>query len=224
MKPIDNIEPPAPERREAPLKKSKSAILIIDMQNMECGNHLRQNAEVIGSPESKKKHYFTTLNRTVIPNIRWLIDTARHNHVEVIYTVIESLTIDGRDRSLDYKISGLHAPKGSWEAQVIDELTPQANEIVIPKTSCSVFNSTNIHYVLRNLDIEQLVVAGVVSEQCVESAIRDAADLGYLVTMVTDACATYSEEQQQSTIDRMVGHYARGMTTVALIDEIKDLS
>lgn len=220
MKPIENIKAPNPGKREIPLTKSKSALLIVDMQNMECGKHLRDNAESPGSPESRKKYYFSTLDKKVIPNIERLINAARHNHVEVIYTVIESLTIDGRDRSLDYKISGLHAPKGSWEAQVIDELTPETNEIVIPKTSSSVFNSTNIHYVLRNIGIEQIAIVGIVSEQCVESAIRDAADLGYLVTMVTDACATHTEEQQKSTIERMVGHYARGISTAELMIEL----
>lgn len=222
MKHIENIKAPNPDKREMPLTKSKAALLIVDMQNMECGKHLRDNAECPGSPESKKKYYFSTLDKTVIPNIERLIDAARQNQVEVIYTVIESLTIDGRDRSLDYKISGLHAPKGSWEAQVIDELAPETNEIVIPKTSSSVFNSTNIHYVLRNIGIEQIAIVGIVSEQCVESAIRDAADLGYLVTMVTDACATYTEEQHQSTIGRMVGHYARGISTAALMDELRN--
>lgn len=38
--------------------------------------------------------------------------------VEVLYTVIQSLTADGRDRSLDYKLSGFHVPPGSWDAQV----------------------------------------------------------------------------------------------------------
>jgi len=59
----------------------------------------------------------------------------------VLYTVIENLTRDGRDRSLDYKISGFHVPKGSWDARVIDEIAPGEDEIVLPKTSSSVFIS-----------------------------------------------------------------------------------
>ena len=63
------------------------------------------------------------------------------------------------------------------------------SDILIPKTSCSVFNSTNIAYVLRNLQIEQIVLVGQLTDQCVESAVRDAADLGFFVTVVDDACA-----------------------------------
>ena len=51
--------------------------------------------------------------------------------------------------------------------------------------------STNIDYVLRNLGVKQLVISGLITDQCVESAIRDACDLGYLVTQGRDACLTY---------------------------------
>ena len=54
--------------------------------------------------------------------------------IEVMYTTIESLTKDGRDRSLDYKITGFHVPKGSWDGKVIDEIAPGDDEIVLPKT------------------------------------------------------------------------------------------
>jgi nicotinamidase-related amidase len=68
--------------------------------------------------------------------------------IEVTYTLFENMTADGRDRSLDYKITGFHVPKGSVDAQVLDALAPSADEIIIPKTSSSVFISTNIDYVL----------------------------------------------------------------------------
>ena len=50
------------------------------------------------------------------------VEEVTQTWIEAIFTTIESLTLDGRDRSLDYKISGIFAAKGSWQAQVIDEL------------------------------------------------------------------------------------------------------
>ena len=76
---------------------------------------------------------------------------------------------------------------------MIDAIAPGEDEIVIPKTSSSVFVSTNIDYVLRNLGTRYLILSGVVTDQCIESAVRDACDLGYLVTVVTDACTTMSQ-------------------------------
>ena len=81
---------------------------------------------------------------------------------------------------------------GAADARVIDALEPTANEIVLPKTSSGVFNSTAIDYVLRNLGTRHLIVCGVVTDQCVDMAVRDAADRGYLVTLVEDACATHT--------------------------------
>ena len=103
--------------------------------------------------------------------------------VEVMYTLIRNLTKDGRDRSLDYKITGFSVPPGSWDGEVIDAIKPLDDEIVIPKTVSNVFCSTNIDYILRNLGTQYLVISGVVTDQCVEGAVRDACDLGYLVTL-----------------------------------------
>jgi nicotinamidase-related amidase len=66
---------------------------------------------------------------------------ARAARIEVLYTLIESLTKDGRDRSLDHKLSDIHIPKGHPDARVIDDIAPVEDEIVLPKTSSGVFNS-----------------------------------------------------------------------------------
>ena len=141
--------------------------------------------------------------------------------MEVIFTVIESLTRDGRDRSLDHKISGIQVPKGSPGAQVIAQVAPKSDEIVIPKTASGIFNSTNVDYVLRNLGIEYLVIYGIVTDQCVELAIRDAADRGFLVTRIEDCCAAYTPEDHAKSIGSMRGHYCRTRSTDEMIAEIE---
>jgi ureidoacrylate peracid hydrolase len=145
---------------------------------------------------------------------------ARNAGVEVMYTTIESLTRDGRDRSLDYKITGFNVPKGSWDGKVIDQILPREDEIIFPKSSSSVFVSTHIDYVLRNLGVKQLVISGLITDQCVESAVRDACDLGYLVTQVTDACLTYSQARHDNSINTIRG-YCRQVTTEELVAELK---
>jgi ureidoacrylate peracid hydrolase len=82
-----------------------------------------------------------------------------------------------------------------------------------------VFISTHIDYILRNLGVRQLVISGLITDQCVESAIRDACDLGYLVTQVTDACLTYSQERHDNSL-RTIKGYCRQMTTDQLIAEL----
>jgi ureidoacrylate peracid hydrolase len=72
---------------------------------------------------------------------------------------------------------------------VLEEIASAEDEMIFRKTSSSVFVSTNIDYVLRNLGVRSLIVAAMMTDQCVESAVRDACDLGYLVTLVTDAAS-----------------------------------
>jgi nicotinamidase-related amidase len=133
--------------------------------------------------------------------------------------VIESLTQDGRDRSLDHKLSDMHVPKGSRLAQVIAEVAPVGDEIVLPKTSSGVFNSTNIDYVLRNLGVEYLIVAGVFTDQCVDMAVRDAADRGYMVTLIEDGCAGSTMEKHAHAL-RAFGGYCRIRTADQVVAEI----
>jgi ureidoacrylate peracid hydrolase len=206
--------------REIPLVPRDSALLFIDVQNFAAK---RQGTEFKDIPEAefqaKYGWYFEALKTRVVPNMQRLQAAFRKANIEVMYTTIESLTKDGRDRSLDYKITGFNVPKGSWDGKVIDELAPGDDEICLPKSSSSVFVSTHIDYILRNLGVKQLVLSGIVTDQCVESAIRDACDLGYLVTQVTDACATYSQERHDNSL-RAIKGYCRQRTTDQVIAEL----
>ncbi|MCC5999689.1 MAG: cysteine hydrolase [Pararhodobacter sp.] len=206
--------------REVPLVPALSALLFIDVQNFSVR---REGGEFAGhTPEEIEDRYgafFRHLETEAIPAMQRLQAAFRRASIEVMYTTIESLTLDGRDRSLDYKVTGFHVPRGSWDGKVIDEIAPAEDEIVLPKSSSSVFVSTHIDYILRNLGVKQLVLAGLLTDQCVESAVRDACDLGYLVTLVTDACASITQERHENSL-RTIKGYCRQITTDALIREI----
>ncbi|MCY4050431.1 MAG: cysteine hydrolase [Gammaproteobacteria bacterium] len=206
--------------RNLPIVASESALLFIDVQNYCAHRHGAEFADLSPLEFNQYEWFFDSLVSHVVPNMQRLQESFRSVGIEVIYTTIESLTQDGRDRSLDYKITGFNVPKGSWDGRVIDQLKPSDDEIWLPKTSSSVFVSTNIDYVLRNLNIRQLVISGLVTDQCVESAVRDACDLGYLVTLVTDACTTYSQERHDHSLSAIKG-YCRQLTTDELLSEIQ---
>ena len=207
--------------REIPLVPDQSALLFIDVQNY-CAR--RDGGEFKDwrqdELEAKCGYYFERLERTAIPNMQRLQAGCREAGIEVMYTTIESLTKDGRDMSLDYKITGFHVPRGSWDGKVIDAIKPGDDEICLPKSSSSVFVSTHIDYILRNLGIRQLVISGLITDQCVESAVRDACDLGYLVTLVSDACATYSEDRHDHSLDEIKG-YCRQRRTDEVLAELE---
>jgi ureidoacrylate peracid hydrolase len=202
--------------REVPIDLAHAALLFIDVQNYSA--HADATA-----PAAHDDYFRRVLAETAVPNMQRLQAACRRAGIEVLYTVIENLTRDGRDRSLDHKISGIDVPKGSWGAQVLDAIKPAADEIIIPKTSSSVFISTNIDYVLRNLGVRSLIIAGLLTDQCVDSAVRDACDLGYLVTLVADACATHSEQRHCWSLRNNRG-YCRQIATAALVAEIAALA
>lgn len=195
--------------RVRPFDAKRTCLLLVDTQN-----------DVLNAEVAKRLPSFDKQARNVVlPNLVRLIEAFRNAGAEVMYTVIENLTKDGRDRSLDYKLSGFFVAKGSWEAQVLDGLAPGDDDIVLPKTSSGVFNSTNLEYLLRNIGIDTLVVTGFLTDQCVDHTIRDAADRGFYPVCISDACATHSQKRHENALEAF-GGYCRTMTTAEMLAEI----
>ena len=210
--------------REVEIEPERAALLLIDVQNYNCTRSGGEYAHLSeAQSEQRYGEFFRTLKERALPNMVQLQLECRSAGIEVLHTVIESLTQDGRDRSLDYKITGFNVPKGSLDAKVIDELAPRGDEMLFPKTSSSVFISTNIDYVLRNLGTRYLIIAGCLTDQCVDSAVRDACDLGYLVTVPTDAVVTQSQERHDWSLRNNRG-YCRQRTTREVLEEIGRLT
>ncbi|WP_309083920.1 isochorismatase family cysteine hydrolase [Chelativorans sp.] len=192
--------------RVLPLLADRLGLLVIDVQNWVMDEKNRQ----------PRPEFYEDAHSTVIPNIRRLIEAARGHGVEVIYTVMENFTEDGRDRSLDYKLSNFFIPKGSWDAKVVDEIRPEPDEMVIPKTSSSLFNSTNFEYLIRNIGLDTIAVTGFLTDQCVDHTIRDGADRGFHMICVSDACATDTRLRHQAALNAFKG-YCRMETTDSLL-------
>src|SRR5271168_4599210 len=213
-----------PTSREIEIDPKHTTLLFVDVQKYNCTWEGAEYAHLSAAErEAQYAYFFRTFRESALPNMVRLQAACRRAGIEVTYTVIESLTADGRDRSLDYKITGFNVPKGSPDAKMVKELTPTADEILFPKTSSSVFISTNIDYVLRNLGTRYLIIAGCLTDQCVDSAVRDACDLGYLVTVPTDACLTLSAERHEWSLRNNRG-YCRQRTTQQVVDEIARLT
>ncbi len=200
--------------RQRAVEPDKTALLVIDLQKGE------YSADKLANVDPGHRYLLERIRDVVIPNGQKLLAACRAAGVEVVYTVVECLTLDGRDRSLDYKVSGIFFAKGSKDAEVLDELKPLDNEIIIPKTSSSLFNSTNFEYVLRNLGIEYVMVMGIVTDQCVETAVRDGCDRGFLMTLIDDACATFSDQRQKESLIGFKG-YCRTRTTDQVVEELR---
>lgn len=176
-----------------------TALLVIDFQNF-----VLDPARHRPRPE-----FYLRVETTVLPNLRRLLDAARAAGVEVVYTVMENLTRDGRDRSLDYKLSGFDIPRGSHDARVAAAVAPDPDEIVLPKTSASLFNSTNFDYLMHNMGIRTIVCTGFLTDQCVEQTMKGGASRGYHMICVTDACAANTDARHERALARLAGFGAQ---------------
>ncbi|HBY96775.1 MAG: cysteine hydrolase [Ardenticatenaceae bacterium] len=191
-----------------------TALLVTDMQYLDAHPDygLCRRMRDAGADLS----YYNHRLQLATANIARLLAAFRARHMEVIYSRIESLTSDGRDRSLAHKTAGIHAPPGSRESMILEAITPADGEIVLSKTASSVFVGTIIDYVLRNIGISVLVVTGVVTSGCVEAAVRDAFDRNYKIVLVEDACADLVQAFHETAID-VLRLAAMVTTTKALI-------
>jgi len=132
------------------------------------------------------------MNNIVIPNTCALVDLFRRNRIERLFARIACLKEDGRDRSLSQKKPGwnyLLMPKNSEESQFVPELTPRNDEIVLCKTTDSALTGTNLRLILHNMNIRNIVLAGIFTDQCVSSTVRSLADESFNVVVVEDCCA-----------------------------------
>lgn len=205
------------------LQLHRVALMVIDVQYLDAapGYGVFANVQKSGVPVEAQEYYFKRLDHVVLPNIGRLQNTFRDLKLEVIHTRIQSMTKDGRDRSVGHKRLHLHAAPGSKEAEFLPEVAPKGDEIIINKTASGVFNATNAEFILRNMGIDSLYICGVYTNECVSTTVRDACDRGFNTTLINDGCATVTPDLHNATIATIKDRYARVLTADEVIKEIK---
>jgi nicotinamidase-related amidase len=209
---------PIPEVKPTP---GDTALIVIDMQYVDAHPDygLIKMAKERGNGEIFT-HFLQRLP-TVIQNIQRLQKVCRENKIEVMFVKIQSYTQDGRDFSPSYRIKGMKCPPGSKEAEILEEIKPVGDEIVLNKLSTSAFTSTAIDQILRYLGITKLLVTGVNTNYCIETFIRDGYDRGYEVVLVEDGCATVVEKHHQMTCEEIDDIFCKVRSTVQVIQAIQ---
>jgi nicotinamidase-related amidase len=162
-----------------------------------------------------RQPFYDRMRQIVIPNIATLIADCRRLGVEVIYARIACLKLDGRDRSLSQKKPGFNyllLPKNREDGQIVPELAPQGDEIVVTKTTDSALTGTNLRLLLRNMDIKNVICAGIFTDQCVSSTVRSLADESFGVVVVDDCCAAATMELHRNELETINMIYCHVMT------------
>ena len=162
----------------------------------------------------------------ILPNVRRLQDAFRDAGQEVVHVRVAYRTRDGRDAGLAYmpaaELEG--DERDERDDEFLPEVAPQGDEMVFSKRSASVFSTTEIDDIMRRMGIDHLVFTGIVTDGCVELSARDAADRGYRVTLVSDACSASTPEAHEDALDRMTdGSFVAARTTDEVAAEVSSL-
>ncbi|WP_181706513.1 cysteine hydrolase family protein [Chthonobacter rhizosphaerae] len=181
----------ADEPDDIHLDPATTALLVIDVQNVYLAPKETPEETARWAP------FFARMRETVIPNNARLIEECRRRGVEIVYARIACQKPDGRDRSLSQKKPGFNyllIPKDLEEGQVVPELAPRPEDIVVTKTTDSALTGTNLRLLLRNMDIKDVICTGIFTDQCVSSTVRSLVDESFGVIVVDDCCAAATME------------------------------
>ena len=217
--PADYIRAYMPER---PVYASRAALVLIDMQYA-TGSRQGALARKLAADGSAVGDYrFNRIEQSVLPNALRLRQAFTELRRPVLHVTIGAAHADAADapvhmRKLFVEFSNF---VGSRQHEILDELKPLVGEHVLRKTTIGAFASTNIDSLLRALQCEQLYLSGVSTNMCVETTAREAADRGYLVTLVEDACGTTHEDLHLVTMRNFQRLFGRVRSTAQALDEL----
>jgi ureidoacrylate peracid hydrolase len=192
----------------------RPALIVIDMQNGFCCADGFMNK--IGLD-------YTTSEAAVEPITR-LVAAARSAPIPIFFTRY-TLNEDYSDAGLILELfPAIKDARGmirdTWDADIVDELKPQAGERVVDKTRYSAFYDTDLEQQLRELDVDTLIVCGVTTNICVESTVRDAFFRDIRVVVPSDGTAAVTPELHEGALRDFEYGFGRVSTVVEITDAL----
>jgi nicotinamidase-related amidase len=210
----------APEPPDLDLKRAETALLVIDVQN---AYRQRPDRATLGPKEQALYDLWTPFHERlaakVIPTVADLLARFRKARIDCLHARIASYTREGRERSLSHRKPGwndLLLPKDDRASQIVDELKPVGDEIVVTKMTDSALAGSNLRLLLTNMGIRNVVCCGVFTDQCVSSTVRSLADESFNVVVVEDGCAAGSDELHHKELEIINMIYCQVMSSVEL--------
>jgi ureidoacrylate peracid hydrolase len=187
-------------------RKIVPALVVVDMQN-----------GFVSKGGSYDMLGMNTLNyREIIPKLKDLIDFCRSMEIPIFYTeaVREPSGIDLLTKIHNFlpksRQERLKIPitvRGTWDADITDELKPNDNDLIVIKRRDSAFQDTELRVWLQSEGINLLVFTGADTSICVETSLRDGFNIGYDVMVVSDATASGNIEHYKTTLERVKDYY-----------------
>ena len=200
---------------------ARSALLMIDLQYATGSRDGALGRKLRAEGSAAADDRFERIERLVVPNARRLSSAFRQAGRPVVHVTIGAERADASDAPEHMRplFRAMKNHVGSREHEILDELKPQAGDLVVRKTTIGAFASTGIDSLLRALRCEQLYLLGISTNMGVETTAREAADRGYLVTLVEDACATTHADLHATTMRNFQRLFGRVASAADCLDE-----
>jgi nicotinamidase-related amidase len=204
---------------EFAVEAATTALLVIDLTYQQASRHHGVCRQIREAGLGDDLEYFMSrIENVVVPNAGRLIDAFRRAGSVVVYTRCASIVGDGSDQTWRHRAFGLVCAEDSKDAQILEEIAPQPGDILLSKTGSSVFNSTNVEHLLRNMGVTTLVMSGIFTNSCVEGATRDAGDRDFRVLLAEDACAAMSPSGHRNALAYLDANFCHVKSTDHVIE------
>lgn len=212
------------------LNAQRTALIVVDMTRSQCDRDAPSGvAHRLHLAGGKAADYYFETQSRVIPTIRRLIDFFREQRLQIIFLTLGPYLPEGRE--LPSFIRSMSTPRLADGTQressvhhhfeVIPELQPVNGDLVIHKLTASGFIGTSLDGILRNMGIQNIVLTGAATHACVESTARTAADLGYRIVLVDDACLDQSPLWHEMTMMNCIHfNWGKVLSSDELIGEL----
>lgn len=201
---------------------NRAALIVVDMQYATGHRDGALGRRLAAEGSNVAGYRFDRIETKVVPNMQRLLKRFRDGDGAVIYLTVGAAKVDCSDAPphMIKMFRALDNHAGSREHEIIDELQPRSGESVINKTTIGAFASTGIDHLLRSLGRDQLYMGGVSTNMCVDTTAREAADRGYGVTLIEDACATTHEDLHNAAITNFQRLFGRVISTAEALAEL----
>ncbi len=185
------------------MKPGKTAVILIDMQILVSSESLLQAAQGAGLQEEETREALQEYDqrvKTAVENAQRILQTCRMKGYDVVHVKLGAQTSNPRHTAKINRKADFIVPMDADIGKFFEQVNPIEGELVFPKTNGGAFSGTNLDFVLRNMDIQNIIVMGFLTDQCVLATAIHAADLGYDVLFVEDACTGTTKENHDAVV------------------------
>ncbi len=215
----DYIQAYMPKREP---KLARCALLLIDLQYATGSRVGALGRKMAAEGSHITDHRFERIETLVLPNSIKLANAFRKAGRPVVYVTVGAATPQALDAPIHMRMMFVEFKnyEGSREHEILDEIKPLPGDYVVRKTTNGAFASSGIDSLLRALECDQVYMTGVSTNMCVEATAREAADRGYLVSLVEDACGTTHKDLHDNTMRNFQRLYGRVCSTEQALGEL----